>query len=170
MPLLPMVYTAIGRRLRYPISLATTNQHVFCRWDGDESFCFEPASQGFNAPTEDYYRKWPFPITPKQEQDYGHIRPQTQQEEFAMLAGQRANCLMDNFQFESAVEALACAKQLAPSNAIYHNSYKRGFYTAQLWNELQKFRQLSKKMPFQSAIGLAALELRGDAIETFVQM
>ena len=74
---------------------------------------------------------------------------------------------MDNFHFVSAVEALAFAKQLAPSNAIYHNCYKRGFYTAQLWNELQKVRQLSKKMPIQSAIGLASLELHGDAIETF---
>jgi hypothetical protein len=30
---MPVLYAAIGRRLRYPIKLVGAKQHTFCRWD-----------------------------------------------------------------------------------------------------------------------------------------
>lgn len=73
---MPVSYCAIGRRLGYPLRLCEANEH-FCRWDGGaegESFCFAATGRGGAIRDEDYYRRWPKPITPAQEQKHGLIR------------------------------------------------------------------------------------------------
>lgn len=164
---LPVVYCAIGRRLRYPIFLATTEDHCFCRWDGEESFCFETASQGFLVRPEEYYRTWPHHISRRQEKECGYIRPLTTKEEMAMFAGNRSNCLMDNFQFLPAVEAMAFAHQLVPGNLLYDDGNDRAIYTAMLWQEMQKLRQLHQSISIEDLVHVAASELRGPDINLF---
>ncbi|MEM9021827.1 MAG: tetratricopeptide repeat protein, partial [Planctomycetota bacterium] len=34
---MPVLYAAVARRLGYPVTLSTTQAHVFCRWDGNAS-------------------------------------------------------------------------------------------------------------------------------------
>ena len=63
---LPLLYVAIGRELGYPLKLATTKAHLFVRWEGDgERFNIEAAGDhGLNRLPDEYYRHWPFEITP----------------------------------------------------------------------------------------------------------
>ena len=44
---LPVLYIAIGRRLGYPLKLATTKSHLFIRWEGaGERFDLEATGRG----------------------------------------------------------------------------------------------------------------------------
>jgi len=61
---MPVLYTAIARRLGYPVYLVTAKAHVFCRWhDKKEYVNCEATSQGLNTFDDDYYMKWPKPIS-----------------------------------------------------------------------------------------------------------
>ena len=56
---LPVLYVAVGRRLGYPLKLATTKEHVFARWDdGHERFNIEATSIGLNTFPDEYYKNW----------------------------------------------------------------------------------------------------------------
>jgi hypothetical protein len=47
---------------------ADTELLLFVRWDGQgERFNVEATSHGLNTFDDDYYRKWPFPITAEEE-------------------------------------------------------------------------------------------------------
>jgi hypothetical protein len=64
---LPVLYTAVGRRLGYPLKLVETRGHLFFRWDDpfgrfhgvSEYFNFEGVGGGFSTQPDDYYRNWP---------------------------------------------------------------------------------------------------------------
>ena len=61
---MPVVYTAVARRLGYPVYLVTAKAHVFCRWDSkDDRFNIEATNQGMSSFGDDYYMEWPKPIT-----------------------------------------------------------------------------------------------------------
>ena len=61
---MPVIYTAVARRLGYPVYLATASAHVFCRWeDSQERFNIEATNQGMNSYGDEYYMKWPKPIS-----------------------------------------------------------------------------------------------------------
>lgn len=164
---LPVVYCAIGRRLGYPIGLADTWEHAFCRWDGleGESFCFDAAGRGFTAHPEDRYRQWPRKVTPKQERDNGFIRQKTDREELAAFAVNRGNCLIDNLQFNPALEAFALAHEMVPANHSLHDSYGLAIYTAQLWQGVERAQEDKQSLPV--AIDLAARSLQGPDVDHF---
>jgi len=164
---LPVVYCAIGRRLRYPIFIAECKDHFFCRWEGDETFCFEAAGHGFEARTEDFYRNWPAPMTAKQEEHCGYLRSRTEREEIAIFAGNRGNCLIDNLKFRPAIEAYALARQFFPTSWVFEDSYRLAFFTAQLWDAMQEVRQLHKSFPLQAIVDLAASEIHGPDADFF---
>ena len=47
---MPVVYTAVARRLGYPVKLVLTKGHVFCRWDAPaERFNIEATNAGMNS-------------------------------------------------------------------------------------------------------------------------
>ncbi len=137
---LPVVYVAIARRLQYPISLAQTKDHAFCRWDGPgrESFCFDAAGKGFLAHKEERYRQWPHRITAREEERNGYIRAMSKREELAFFASNRGNCLMDNFDFVSAVEAYHWAHELEPDKQSINDTLGLAIYSAQIWRWMMK--------------------------------
>lgn len=54
---MPVLYVAVGRRLGYPLKLATTQSHIFARWDGETSN--NPAWQEtFNCETTNGFHKY----------------------------------------------------------------------------------------------------------------
>lgn len=166
---LPVVYCAIGRRLRYPIGLAETREHAFCRWDGPdgERFCFDAAGRGFIAHREERYRAWPSKITPKEEKNNGYIRRKTTLEELAMLAANRGNCLLDNFQFGAAIEAHGLAHQLVPKNHAIHDAFGLSMYSTKLWEAILRIPQNQGDMSIHAAIDRAAKELDGPDVNQF---
>jgi hypothetical protein len=119
---LPVLSAAIGRRLGYPIRLAKTKQHLFGRWQephSNEYLNFEGAGAGFAFDPDDWYRKWPKPVTPDEEQAYCYLQSLTPRQELALFLGHRGWRWQDAYQFWNALEAFALAGELSPRDATY---------------------------------------------------
>jgi regulator of sirC expression with transglutaminase-like and TPR domain len=166
---MPVLCCAIGRRLGYPLTLAETREHFFCRWDDDtgEHFCFDATSRGCAIHDEDYYRHWPKPITPKSERDNGFIRSMTCREELAAFAESRGNCLFDKFRFTSAVEAFYLAHKMAPDKHSLYDAWGLAVYSSRIWQRLESFPDAMLDSSVERVIQSVALELSHPDIECF---
>jgi len=132
---LPVFFTAIGRRLGFPLKLVKAHRHLFIRWDDPdgswlhsdkafgaihgEVFNIEATGAGIHCITdEDYASRWPKPI-PQEYLDAGiFLRSLTPEEELAEFLAARACCLIRNGRYKSAVESLQWSCQLAPHNTL----------------------------------------------------
>jgi hypothetical protein len=117
---MPVLYTAIGRRLGYPIYLATAKAHLFCRWDdGKERFNIEGSGDGFSAFDDSYYMTWPKPIS-EDEVKVGHyLKSLSPGEELAVFLSARGHCLEDNGRKADALVCYAQALQRRPDSPDY---------------------------------------------------
>ncbi len=115
---MPILYIAVGRRLGYPLKLVRAKEHLFARWEesGGERFGIESTSRGFSVRSDDYYRRWPKPITDEEFERGAYLRNLRPREELAVFLGQRGNCLRDNMAFLDAARAYSYAAQLAPDD------------------------------------------------------
>jgi hypothetical protein len=117
---MPVLYTAIGRRLGYPIFLTTAKAHLFCRWDdGKERFNIEGSGEGFSAFDDDYYMKWPQPIAETEVQAGLYLKSLTPREEMAVFLAARGHCLEDNGRLNECYVAYSLANHLAPTHPEY---------------------------------------------------
>jgi len=97
---LPVLFTAIGRRLRYPLYLVEAPGHLFYRWDTLEGrFNIEFHEQGLNIHPVEHYRQWPFPwpseLIEREAHTPTYLISLTAQQELALCAGMRAQFLGD---------------------------------------------------------------------------
>ncbi len=112
---MPVLYVAIGRHLGYPLKLVTTKGHLFVRWEGTaERFNIEATSHGLSRFADDYYRRWPFAITPDEEKAEGYLKSLTPSEELAVFLSIRGMCLREQGRLPEAIDAFADAVRLAP--------------------------------------------------------
>lgn len=117
---LPAFYTAIGRRLKYPLSLVSAKNHLFVRWEDDETrLNIEAAAVGMNTYDDDHYRKWPYPMTAQEEKDNGFINSMTAAEECAVFMSIRGHCLMAAGRSNEAISAHEQAVRLSPQTKLY---------------------------------------------------
>jgi hypothetical protein len=117
---MPVLYTAIGRRLGYPICLTTAKAHLFCRWDdGKERFNIEGSGNGFSAFDDDYYVKWPKPITEAEVKAGHYLKSLTPGEELAVFLSARGHCLEDIGRRPEALVSYAQALQRRPDSPDY---------------------------------------------------
>src|SRR5262245_19403740 len=72
---LPVMYTAVGRRLGYPLKVASCKKHQFVRWEGSDGqlFNIESTSRGFISWADDHYLRWPVEMTPEEVKRYGFL-------------------------------------------------------------------------------------------------
>jgi hypothetical protein len=123
---MPVMVTAVGRRLGYPLKLVTTNGHVFVRWDGQdhanpawrERFNMEVIN-GFSSFSDDYYKTWPVKVTDAQIRANHYLISLTPAEELASFLAARGHCLIDNGRTKEAFDAYAAANRLAPKHPAY---------------------------------------------------
>jgi len=122
---MPVLYTAVARRLNYPVKLVLAKAHVFCRWDGSyrggrhERVNVEATNDGMNAHPDSYYRRWPHPIS-EEEIDRGeYLRSLDPLEEVALCLATRGYCLEDTGKLDEAREVYAKAAELAPDCGAY---------------------------------------------------
>lgn len=102
---MPVMVAAVGRRLGYPLKLATTQGHVFVRWDGQghsipawrERFNME-VTNGFSSYGDDHYKSWPFELTEAQVKANRYLVSLSPAETFAGFLAARGHCGMDNGQ------------------------------------------------------------------------
>lgn len=119
---LPVLYTAVGRRLGYPIKLVLAKQHVFCRWDGpEEKFNIEGAGEGFSAFEDEHYMKWPFSITEQEVEAGVYLRSLSPREELALFLEARGYCLEDVGRLDESFVAYSMANHLAPKTPQYED-------------------------------------------------
>ncbi|MDB5346842.1 MAG: hypothetical protein JWP89_5219 [Schlesneria sp.] len=124
---MPVLYTAVGRRLGWPMKLSSTLSHFFCRWDdpngrhlfGKERFNLEGSGQGAHLVSDDYYRTWPRPISDELIEGLGYLKSLTPAEETAAFLALRGHCLEDNGRIAKACDAYFASSRLAPTDRIY---------------------------------------------------
>jgi hypothetical protein len=112
---MPVLYIALGRRLGYPLKLVTTRQHLFMRWDSPtERFDMDATGKGLERYDDEYYKKWPFPITEDEIRQEGYLKSLSPREELSVFCSIRAMCLNENGLYTEAAEAFRAAYQYAP--------------------------------------------------------
>lgn len=118
---MPVLYTAIARRLGYPVSLVTTKGHVFARWEDEsgERFNIEATNQGLTVHTDEHYRAWPFPITDDEIERFGFLKSLSLDESIAVFMGSMGHALADIGRDREAIQTYFIAATLDPDNAMY---------------------------------------------------
>ncbi len=118
---MPVLYTAIARRLNYPVYLVTANAHVFCRWeDSKERFNIEATSQGMNSYDDEYYMKWPKPLTKEVVRRGWYLKSLDNARSLASFLATRGHCLEDNKFGAKARVAYAMAAEKTPQHPLYY--------------------------------------------------
>jgi hypothetical protein len=142
---LPVLYVAVGRRLGYPLKLATTRVkdkpwgHLFVRWDdpAGERFNIEGTNRGLTSEPDDYYRTGIFEITPEQEEKGCLLRSLTPRQELAGFLAERGHRWLDTTNWRRATESFSWALALYPENRMIWN---RLCWTMDDWNDALKQR------------------------------
>jgi hypothetical protein len=117
---MPVLCVAIGRRLGYPLKLATTKSHVFLRWEGvGERFDLEATGKGMNRYDDQHFKQWPFPVTEQEIQADGYLKSLTPAEELALFLSLRGHCLKEAGRMSDAIASYAEAVRLAPDARPY---------------------------------------------------
>ncbi len=125
---LAVVYTAVGRRLGYPLKLVHARRgpygHLFPRWDDPqgERFNIEATNQGFGRHTDDHYRTGRFKVDVKTERQACLLQSMTPREELANFLGDRGCCWRDLGMYRLAAESFAWGGAVAPRNKAYLGS------------------------------------------------
>jgi hypothetical protein len=119
---LPVLYTAVGRRLGYPLTLASTAHHLFARWEGPsgERFNVECTVLGLSTPPDEHYLSFPESVSPALLQAGGYLKTKTPREALAGFLISRAYCLRYNDRHKEAVEAALGAHIAAPHIALHY--------------------------------------------------
>ena len=113
---MPILYIALGRRLGYPLKLVTTKQHLFMRWDTPtERFDMDATGKGLDKYDDDYYKKWPFPITEQEIRDQDYLKSLSTREELSVFFSIRGACLTEAGRLAEATASFDAAYRRAPN-------------------------------------------------------
>jgi hypothetical protein len=134
---LPIVYAAVGRRLGYPIKLASClnkqsgGGHLFARWDdpNGERVNMEVNETGMSSEPDDYYRTGKFAVTPDEERWGCLVRSKTPKEELSDFLAGRGHRWLDLHRYRQATEAFAWSLALQPENKFLKNRLIRTMNT-----------------------------------------
>lgn len=114
---MPVAYVAVARRLGYPVTLVTTKEHVFARWDGpNERFNIEGSGQGLITHDDDYYTTWPSELSPAERASGAYLRSLTPAQELGLFMSARGYVLEDTGSKREATVAYAYAHMLDPKS------------------------------------------------------
>ena len=161
---LPVLYVAIGRRLGYPMHLVMAKSHLFARWDDGQGtrINLEAAnSGGYASHTDDYYRSWPFPLSPEEEKTGSYLTNLTSQQSLAIFLSIRATCFQVTRDNTSAIHAAAAAYRLAPDlggiqQSLCHN------VTSDHFNHPQAIDNISRQQDALNVYGIAPVPMPGN--------
>jgi len=133
---MPVLYLAIGRRLGYPLKLATTKAHLFLRWEdgpsphpspgltgrgSGERFDLEATGRGMNRYDDAHFKQWPFPLTEEECRAEGYLKSLSPAEELAVFLSLRGNCLREVGKLDAAAACYATAMEFAPGLAAFRD-------------------------------------------------
>ena len=122
---LPVLYTAVARRLGYPVRLVTARSHLFDRWEPAASSVQSPFNlEGTNRGAgtihpDDYYLAWPKPISPEQREAEGYLTSLSATGELAIFLDTRGDCLRVAGRWTEAAQAYSHAARLMPKSRVF---------------------------------------------------
>jgi hypothetical protein len=153
---LPVLLTALGRRLGYPLKLVLAPGHIFCRWDTpSERFNIEYNERILKTYPDEYYQEWPVswePATRERERTSPmFLMSLTPQQELSVFATLRAHSLDAAGRRQEAVASMKAAFRYWPT---YPNGVKVNHY---LTKALFPDRQFPD-MPCEETAGAAAIK------------
>lgn len=114
---MPVAYVAVARRPGYPVTLVTTKEHVFARWDGpNERFNIEGSGQGLLTYDDEHYRHWPSELSQAELDSGAYLRSLTPAQELGIFMSARGYVLEDTGHKREATVAYAYAHMLDPKS------------------------------------------------------
>jgi hypothetical protein len=114
---LPVYWTALGRRLGYPLYMSNTLLHFFVRWDGKgDRFNFEGSQAGCGIHDDEYYREFPVKLADEKIKYPGLLESFTRKEELMHFLLTRGTCLRAHGRNEEARRAYRLAFKCHPNN------------------------------------------------------
>ncbi len=119
---MPVIYTAVARKLGYPVFLVNAKAHIFCRWDSQgQRVNVEATNQGMNSFDDLHYMNWPHPIH-RDEVDRGlYLNSLTMAESFAVFLAARGHCFEENDNKPDARVSYALAMKYHPRHPMYRS-------------------------------------------------
>jgi hypothetical protein len=112
---MPVLWTAIGRRLGYPLSLVHAKNHLFVRWEDKKDRFNVEASKGVMAsPPDASYKTWPFPLTDEEIAKGPYLKSLTPTEEMADAMNARFWELMHYRRYDEALGIALKLRQMLP--------------------------------------------------------
>ena len=86
------------------------------RWDTPtEKFDMDATGKGLDRVDDDFYRKWPFPLTEQEIKDEDYLKSLSTREELSVFLSVRAACLSENGRFDEAADTFNAAYLRAPN-------------------------------------------------------
>ena len=122
---LPVAYVAVGRRLGYPVKLACSKEHTFCRWEGEnhpnpawcDRFNFDGAGNGFSIDPDEFYLSWPRKSASDHVELCDWLKSLTPQQELALFMANRGHVLTHvSKDYAGALVAYSHCARLWPSS------------------------------------------------------
>jgi hypothetical protein len=113
---MPILYIALGRRLGYPLKLVKAKGHLFMRWDSPtEKFDMDATGKGLDKYDDEFYKKWPFPLSQADIQEEDYLKSLSAKEELSVFLSIRGECQTDNGQLGDALASFSLAYKLVPT-------------------------------------------------------
>ena len=161
---LPVFYTAVARRLGYPVTLVSAKGHLFCRWTpapgrssptpgissgspsvkdsadrGHKNIDFTTDGKVQSWPDE-YYRSYPAPISDAELKRGEYLKSLSPAEELAYFLTLRGHCLLEAGKVQEAQVVYAQAHKLFPESRDI-----KGFLASSVEGEGRPARTLAQK-------------------------
>lgn len=129
---MPVLYTAVGRRLGYPMKLVEAPGHLFSRWDDPEGtfngvpdrFNIDASGRGFACHSDEHYQHWPREWTEAEKEHDWYLKSMSTFEEIGCFLTTRGSCLEDNHRLPDAFLAFHWAYQLTKDKRYYQQAAK----------------------------------------------
>ncbi len=110
---MPILYIALGRRLDYPLKLVKAKGHLFMRWDSPtEKFDMDATGKGLDKEDDEFYKKWPFPLSEADIQAEDYLKSLSAREELSVFLSIRGECQTDNGQLGDALASFSLPYKL----------------------------------------------------------
>ena len=120
---MPFLYVAIGRRLGYPVTLATTASHFYVRYEeGNGKHLNVEATEhrAFLTPSDDEYRNpWEMHVSEQEISDLAHLRPLSNREILGHSLVTRSAVLRSMKRYDQQSGAWAMAARYLPDTAMW---------------------------------------------------
>lgn len=127
---MPVIYTAVGRRLGYPMKLVEAPGHLFSRWDDPEGtfngvpdvFNIAASGHGLACPPDEHFRHWPREWTEAERENDWYLKSLSPFEEIAAFLATRGSCLEYHRRLPDAFLAFHWAYQLTQDKRFYQQA------------------------------------------------